>query len=309
MNNMLSKYLNTLFNLIFLAFFLLIINSCAHYKIKELENSDFKSENVFTLVSKAYKDFAKFELYDMHDELDANYFAYKALLALKEKKVFPENPEQWNIPKDKLDELKENYNLINALLDRKDHMIKPKQFAKMLTGYDCWVEQLEENWQFDDIENCRSKFYTNYDKIVVARQETTNVVSQKDSSIQSKSSSTSKNNNEKEVNKVFHVRVFFSFDSHILDELETSKLDNIIENASSNKDLGLYIEGHTDTKGSEKYNLTLSNKRANFIKNLLEKNNVSNRITIEAFGEKKPLFLTKDNVKEKKNRRAEITLK
>ena len=179
----------------------------------------------------------------------------------------------------------------------------------MLTGYDCWVEQLEENWQFDDIENCRSKFYTNYDKIVVARQETANVVSQKDSSIQSKSSSTSKNNNEKEVNKVFHVRVFFSFDSHILDELETSKLDNIIENASSNKDLDLYIEGHTDTKGSEKYNLTLSNKRTNFIKNLLEKNNVSNRITIEAFGEKKPLFLTKDNVKEKKNRRAEITLK
>ena len=32
------------------------------------------------MVSKEYKEFANFELYEMHDEIDANYFAYKAIL-------------------------------------------------------------------------------------------------------------------------------------------------------------------------------------------------------------------------------------
>ena len=35
--------------------------------------------------SKKYLDFSKYELYEMHDEIDANYFAYKASLSLNEK--------------------------------------------------------------------------------------------------------------------------------------------------------------------------------------------------------------------------------
>ena len=57
------------------------------------------------------------------------------------------------------------------------------------------------------------------------------------------------------------------------------------------------------------YNQQLSNKRADFIKNYLLDNSVTNSITTKGFGEKKPLLTTKDNVKEQKNRRAEISLK
>ena len=57
------------------------------------------------------------------------------------------------------------------------------------------------------------------------------------------------------------------------------------------------------------YNQQLSDKRAAFIKNYLLDNNVTNSIIAKGFGEKKPLLTTKDNVKEQKNRRAEISLK
>ena len=80
---------------IFLSF--LLTNSCAYFKIKELEKINYKQNNLFDLVGLEYKKFANFELYDMHDEIDANYFAFKALMAVKEKQIFIEKPEDWNI--------------------------------------------------------------------------------------------------------------------------------------------------------------------------------------------------------------------
>ena len=74
-------------------FFIIIftINSCAHFRIKNLEKNKLSSNNFYEFLSKEYLDFAKYELYEMHDEIDANYFAYKASLSLNEKVFFLKN--------------------------------------------------------------------------------------------------------------------------------------------------------------------------------------------------------------------------
>ena len=303
------KFYYKIINFLFLFCLLSIINSCAYFKIKELDNIKTNKKDVFKLVSDEYKKFAKYELYEMHDEIDANYFAYKGLIALNENKIFPEDPQNWGLPNDKVDEVTENFNIIKSLINKNLHIEKPKEFSRVLIGYDCWVEQLEENWQIEDIEECKNKLMNNLQKIY---QKTEN---QKINSTLSKKEILEEEIfNEKEIEpannlKHFHFRVFFNFDSHILVDEEKEKLQDVIKKAMVNNSLTVHIEGHTDTKGSELYNLVLSNKRANFIKNYLTSNSVVNDIVIEGYGEKKPLLITKDNVKEKKNRRAEILLK
>ena len=69
------------------------------------------------------------------------------------------------------------------------------------------------------------------------------------------------------------------------------------------------LEGHTDRAGSEKYNLTLSKKRAQQVKDILIKRGINPQIIkLKAYGENMPSIRTKDNVKEEKNRRVEITI-
>ena len=55
-------------------------------------------------LSLEYLEFAKFELYEMKDEIDANHFAYKSSLSINKNKFYPENPKNWNIPNKYIEE-------------------------------------------------------------------------------------------------------------------------------------------------------------------------------------------------------------
>ena len=97
---MLSNITSKIINFFVISSILLLINSCAYFRLKELDKYTFSENDIYDLISKEYKDFAKFELYEMHDELDANYFAFKSINTLKTKKIILENPLNWKIPND-----------------------------------------------------------------------------------------------------------------------------------------------------------------------------------------------------------------
>ena len=284
--------------LVFTLSVLLVINSCAYFKLKTLDSYEYNNSDVYSLLSKEYKEFAKFELYEMHDELDANYFAYKALIVKNENRIYLENPNDWNIPSNILDETITYYNKINQTI--KENIEKyPKQVALMISGYDCWLEQLEENWQIEDIKNCKLKFLNNYNEIIKLVANTNKSVSEeKVSSSIAKKDKTSK--------EEFKITVFFNYDKFNLSNNELIKLNEVIVAANKLKDQSITIIGHTDTKGSDNYNLILSNKRANFIKKYLQSKNIINNIITKGLGEKSPLVDTGDNKLEEKNRRAQI---
>ena len=46
------------------------------------------------------------------------------------------------------------FDSITNLINKKLYNNFPKEFAKMMIGYECWVEQVEENWQLDHINLC-----------------------------------------------------------------------------------------------------------------------------------------------------------
>lgn len=69
------------------------------------------------------------------------------------------------------------------------------------------------------------------------------------------------------------------------------------------------IEGHTDSRGSEEYNLDLSQRRADAVKNLLAQNGLStNRIETRAYGESLPVATNETESGRQLNRRVEIKI-
>jgi len=69
------------------------------------------------------------------------------------------------------------------------------------------------------------------------------------------------------------------------------------------------VEGHTDSRGSEEYNLDLSQRRADAVKNLLTQRGLAaNRVETVAFGESKPIATNETEAGRQMNRRVEIKI-
>lgn len=69
-------------------------------------------------------------------------------------------------------------------------------------------------------------------------------------------------------------KIYFTFDSHILNELAFEELSDLANYLKLKKELALEIYGNTDTKGSDNYNDNLSILRAESVKSVLEKHGI-----------------------------------
>ena len=303
-----NSIIHKIINFLLISIFLLLINSCAYFRLKELDKHNFSQDNIYDLVSKEYKEFAYSELYEMHDELDANYFAFKANNILKTKIIHIENPKNWKIPDNYEIEAKEEYKKISSLLKEKFTFQYPKLVAKLVSGYDCWLEQIEENWQIKDIEDCKNKFTNAYKKILASEESKQSISKTQKSEINSSSVSEKNKSNFIKGDKTKSVLVFFSYDSHKLSITEKDKLDNYITSSIKTNSIPIIINGHTDTKGSKKYNLTLSEQRALSVSKYFRKKGLNNNLIIKSYGEDYPLIITGDNIEEKNNRRVEVII-
>jgi len=103
--------------------------------------------------------------------------------------------------------------------------------------------------------------------------------------------------------------VFFDWDRSNLSE---QAMNTIRQAANAYKTKGnarITATGHTDTSGTEAYNMALSLRRANTVKDALVRNGVpSTAIAVIGKGESQLLVQTGDGVREPQNRRVEIVI-
>jgi OmpA-OmpF porin, OOP family len=103
--------------------------------------------------------------------------------------------------------------------------------------------------------------------------------------------------------------VFFDWDRS---DLSAQALATIRQAAGSYKTKGsarITATGHTDTSGPEDYNMALSLRRANTVKDALVREGVpATAISVIGKGETQPLVQTGDGVREPQNRRVEIVV-
>lgn len=104
--------------------------------------------------------------------------------------------------------------------------------------------------------------------------------------------------------------VFFDWDKS---NLSSAALDTIRRAAAAYRSKGgaqLKASGHADRSGPEVYNMALSLRRANAVRDALLREGVpESDISVVGLGESQPLVPTADGVREAQNRRVEIVIR
>ena len=290
----------------FLSIIIFLSGCSASYK--QLSTMESKNPSSFQeYLLNEYKQRATFEAEEMHDWNSAKLYSEKALKSLETDEIYPEEISYWKLPEENINEIRIAYdNLMTIYKDAKK--IDPYNLARAISSLDCWSEQQEENWQTWDINSCKDDFlnamHQIYEKI----------------SIQEKKKETLKKNNNnlknetkdevtivtKNKNEELMQIIYFDFDKFNLSEVSKEKIKLFLDNYSSNI-VEYLVVGHTDTKGTKKYNLSLSIKRAEVVKEILVNYGI-NKSSIRILGKGEELLAvdTPDDTKQPANRRVEI---
>lgn len=107
-------------------------------------------------------------------------------------------------------------------------------------------------------------------------------------------------------------KIYFKFNKWDIDPRSFKVLDEVKDTLNAAPDIKIWIEGHTDSKGSNKYNKTLSQKRVDSVRDYLVKAGIaSDRLEPIGWGEEKPLTPDSNKTAEGRaaNRRVEFNLK
>jgi len=100
-------------------------------------------------------------------------------------------------------------------------------------------------------------------------------------------------------------RVFFGFDSTVLDEAGRTTLDRQAAWLQQYPSVTVTIEGHADERGTREYNLALGERRANAAKNYLVALGIDpGRLLTISYGEERPVDPAHDETAWQQNRRA-----
>lgn len=107
----------------------------------------------------------------------------------------------------------------------------------------------------------------------------------------------------------FSSNVLFAFGKSSLSNEAKANLDKLVIVLNNYPDTDIEVQGHTDSKGSEAFNQTLSEQRAGVVSQyLISKNIASKRVSIKGFGELLPKYVNDTEEGREKNRRVEFVL-
>lgn len=105
------------------------------------------------------------------------------------------------------------------------------------------------------------------------------------------------------------VQIYFDLNKSKIKKSETTKLEQLVTDLKSKKEFQVVLTGHTDSLGSDDYNLRLSEERVdNVYDYLLSVGLDSNVMRKSYFGKSKPREGNDKEDKRAKNRRVEITI-
>lgn len=283
---------------------LLFLFSCsaAYNQVKEIDATNPKTFQQHLL--KNYQKKASFEAEEMHDWNSAKLYSEKALRAQDGENIYPEDISYWEIPPHKVEDIKSGYNNLLSIYEEVI-FIDPKNLAKAISSLDCWAEQEEERWQIWDIEKCKNDFHSAMHKIYenISKRKIIKENLKEEVSVENNVTIVTQNN-EQEIMQI----IYFDFDNAKLSNVSKNALIDFLNKNKNN--LNRYIIlGHTDTKGTKAYNLSLSFNRAEAVKEILLNEGVSEKnVSILGKGEDQQAVITPDETKHPANRRAEVKI-
>jgi len=141
----------------------------------------------------------------------------------------------------------------------------------------------------DSVPDCRSVVPFNYDSLPSAKDDAASL-----------------DNAEK---AVYFPDVNFDFDARRLNQLGKAKSHQVSQMISKYGSVKIVLQGHTDFKGSDEYNMKLGMDRAEAVrKELVALGVPAEGLSTVSFGESQPLFQEQDDWARAANRRVEVHL-
>lgn len=258
-----------------------LLGGCAISDIYELRTVEPTGSPFSQALTEEYKQIVAYEADEMYDWVDASYFAEKGMAAARGEEPPPELVSNWDIAPEYVEELSTAREALVALLDAGGRTAAPEIAAHAQGRYDCWIEQQEEGWQTEDIAACRDAFYAALAELEAALGGTL----------------------------VEPYVVYFAWDSDKLSAAALETIDNAVAAASKMGLTEFSVTGHTDTSGPADYNMGLSLRRADSVKEALINRGVpAANVSVAGRGESELAVPTPDGVREQANRRAVIVI-
>lgn len=178
--------------------------------------------------------------------------------------------------------------LTSLMVDRSAAASHPGPAAKLQVAYDCYLQELEEGRQADDIKACKDEF----DHQAARLEELL------------------KEESAPEVALPGPFNVYFGLDSAKIDANYMKTIHAVAESADKANVTRINILGHADRSGNVAYNSSLGLRRAMAVQRALRAHGLDKgvKMSVSTKGEESPRVKTNDGVTERLNRRVEIVL-
>lgn len=254
---------------------------------------------------------------DETDLEDAKVFSLRARSAAMGNPEPPETVKDREIPGDYVDDVIDARARLMAVFGRGATTKEAGKAAEAQVMYECWTQELEENFQPADIVKCKQGF-----EVAMAYLQT-RVTPKKAAITPPKMPVSAKAPPKKAASLVIKVAatpsakaapktkftVWFDFDGAGIKKSTRSVIDQAIASARILGATVIKVTGHADRSGTDDYNRALSARRAEAVAaTLTQLDGSRHKVSTEAAGETKPAVETPDGVKDPRNRRVEIEL-
>jgi len=108
--------------------------------------------------------------------------------------------------------------------------------------------------------------------------------------------------------KIVRLHVNFDYNKSSISQSYMSEINNVVSFMKENSNYSVALEGHTDARGSEEYNLALSLRRANAVANEMIRQGIDKeKITVKGLGEISPIATNKTEDGRAQNRRVDTS--
>ncbi len=249
------------------------------------------------------------------DPVDGEHFNHKARRAARRSSVMPDQAQDRHLTDADVPVFKAAWKRIHDAWDRGGRHLAPADAAKAQVSYDCWIEASEgansgyglanvAGSRQKDADHCKAAF----EEAMAAVEAAANLaLTQIERTPAPKAVAAPAPAPAPAAPKPFIV--FFGFNNADVTAAGTRVIDDAIATAERLGIVDFTITGHADRAGPEEYNLQLSLRRANAVRDVLVERGVkSSGISLAGRGEAENAVRTADGVREAANRRVEIIL-
>lgn len=270
-----------------------------------------------TALAAAYQQLADLEK-SQGDHRDADAYAARAAAAMAGN---PTDPDQVELRQDFLKphyapELSDARQRLMAAFEKGGRDKAPHPAARAQTTFDCWLEQASEDLQPEHIEACKQAYLVAVAEVEQALIPPPEVIDPDtdgdgvpDSRDDCPGTPQGTPVDSKGCPEIPSLEgVHFEHDKAVLTASARSILDDVAALIAANPHVRVEIVGHTDSTGSDSYNQSLSERRANAARAYLESTGVSaSRLSATGRGENSPVADNSTSEGRAANRRVDLT--